>query len=130
MVANRHASRSGVSVFGDYAEQQVAPPVFGAEYAGNEDSESANTVFVATQQVGPQDTKAQVELRQDQAGRLVMLAYSSLDSLIAGAGEFQPWISVLADRFYQVQQDCGADVVQWDVELPPELRRAGHEEGK
>lgn len=114
-------------MFDDYAGQ-ASPAVFGAEYAGMEEDDGPSTVFIATQRVGAQDTEAQVELRQDEAGRFVMLAYSSLASLVACAGEAQPWVSVPTDRVSQVQEDCGADLVLWDVELPSEVRHVSSDE--
>lgn len=110
-------------MFEDHA-LQAAPTVLGAEYAGAEAGDGDSTVFIATRRVGPQDTTAEVELREDAAGQLAMLAYSSHEHLVAGAGEYQPWISVPADRVYQVEQECGAHVVLWDVELPAQMQHA------
>ncbi len=113
-------------MFDDYAGQ-ASPAVFGAEYAGMEEDEGPGTVYIATQRVGAQGTEAQVELRQDAAGRFVMLAYSSLESLVTCAGEAQPWVSVPTDRVSQVQEDCGAGLVLWDLQLPSEVRHADSE---
>lgn len=107
---------------------QASPAVLGAEYAGLEEGEAAGPVFIATQRVGPQDSEARVELRKDDAGRLAMLGYSSHERLVAGAGESQPWVAVATESVYQVQQDCGADVVLWDIELPSALRHADLDE--
>lgn len=114
-------------MFGDGLEG-VAPSVLGAEYAGAEEGDGDNTVFIATQRVGPQDAEARVELRENESGQLVMLAYSNHEQLVTGAGEAQPWIAVPTDRVWQVQQECGADVVLWDVELPPEMQHTGSDE--
>lgn len=104
---------------------EASPAVFGAEYAGMEEDELPGPVYIATQRVGAQDTVAQVELRQDDAGRLAMLAYSTHEELVERAGEGQAWIAVPKDNVHQVQQDCGAQAVLWDVELPDGLRHGG-----
>lgn len=114
-------------MFGDDLEG-AAPSVLGAEYAGAEEGDGDNTVFIATQRVGPQDTEAQVELRENESGQLAMLAYSNHEQLVTGAGETQPWIAVPTDRVWQVQQECGANVVLWDVELPPGMQHASSDE--
>lgn len=101
---------------------QASPAVFGAEYAGIEEDDAPGPVYIATQPVGPQDTTAQVELRQDDAGRLAMLAYSTQGELVERAGEAQAWIAVPKGSLHQVQKDCGAEAVLWDVELPDVLR--------
>ncbi|MHA6802949.1 SAV_915 family protein [Salinifilum ghardaiensis] len=100
----------------------------GAEYAGAEEGDGDSTAFIATQRVGPQDAEARVELRENESGQWVMLAYSSHERLVTGAGEAQPWIAVPADRVSQVQQDCGAEVVLWDVELPAQMQHTSSEE--
>lgn len=107
---------------------QASPAVFGAEYAGMEEDEGPGTVYIATQRVGAQDTEARVELRQDEAERHVMLAYSSLESLVTCAGKAQAWIAVPTDRVSQVQEDCGAGLVLWDLELSADARHAASDE--
>lgn len=118
-----------MEVFEDDIEG-AAPSVLGAEYAGAEEGDGDNTVFVATQRVGPQDTQAQVELRENEAGQWTMLAYSNHEQLVTSTGEAQPWIAVPADRLWQVQQECGADVVLWDVDLPSEMQHTVPDEGE
>lgn len=108
--------------------QHVAPPVFGAEYAGYESDEGV-AIYILCDRVGAQDREAQIELHEDGNGRLVMLAYSSLEELVGCCGEAQPWISVQLPDVGRVQGDCGADAVLWDISLSQDVRRTGSAEG-
>ncbi|WP_460957005.1 SAV_915 family protein [Parasphingorhabdus pacifica] len=102
--------------------QPATPAVFGSEYAGYESEDAAQTVYLLSQRVGLHDREARIELRQDSDGRLVMLAYSSLEELVRACGTAQPWIAVSLDRVSGVKQEAGAELVFWDAELPSELR--------
>lgn len=110
-------------------EPQAAPAVFGSEYSGLETEDAVRNVYLPCRRVGPRDREAQVELRRADDERLVMLAFTSLEELVRGCGEDQPWIEVAVDRVSQVQRDTGADAVLWDLELPTELRHKHNEEG-
>lgn len=120
-------SWDGSPQWGDLG-QRAAPAVFGSEYSGFEAEVAAQTVYLLSQRVGPRDREARVELRQESEGRLVMLAYSSLEELVRACGEMQPWIAVPIDRVSGVQQDTGAELVLWDTELPVELRHKANAE--
>lgn len=102
--------------------QSAAPAVFGSEYSGFESEDAVQIAYVPCERVGPRDRQANIELRYDGDKRLVMLAYSSLEELVRGCGEAQPWVAVPVDRVSQVQQDTGAEIVLWDLELPNEAR--------
>ncbi|MER5392695.1 SAV_915 family protein [Saccharopolyspora sp. NPDC002686] len=107
----------------------VAPAVFGSEYSGYESEEAAETVFVLSERLGPQDREARVELRKDEAERLVILAYTSLELLVECCGETQPWIGVGLPDVSRVQNECGAETVLWDVPLPSGSRQTASAEG-
>ncbi|MQA86712.1 MAG: hypothetical protein GEV03_19285 [Streptosporangiales bacterium] len=68
-----------------------------------------------------------LELRNIDDGRVAMLAFSSLEQLVEGCGEEQPWVAVPMDRVDELQRLSGADLVLWNVPLSPELR---HSTGK
>ncbi|GAB3692613.1 hypothetical protein GCM10027597_49730 [Saccharopolyspora tripterygii] len=103
--------------------QPATPAVFGSEYSGFESDYAVQTAYLPCERVGPRDREANIELRKDSDQRVVMLAYSSLEELIRGCGEAQPWIAVPVDRVSQVQRDTAAEIVLWDLNLPDEARR-------
>ncbi|MER6990996.1 SAV_915 family protein [Saccharopolyspora hirsuta] len=107
------------------AVEPTAPTIFGAENSGYESEEAAQTVYVLSERLGARDREARIELRQDEAGRLVMLAYTSLELLVECCGEAQPWVAVRLSDVSRVQNDSGAETVLWDIPLPTEIRRAG-----
>lgn len=109
------------------ADRPVAPPVLGAEFAGGGTSEQQSVVYVPSQRLRRGDTEATLELRNTEDGRVAMLAFSSLERLVAGCGEAQPWVAVPADRVENLQELSGADVTLWDVAVPAEVR---HPTGK
>jgi hypothetical protein len=63
-----------------------------------------------------------------QDGRLAVLAYTSLDLLVAGCGQHQGWMSAPAEQLTALQPLAGFDVIALDVELPDDWRvdLAGH----
>jgi hypothetical protein len=84
----------------------------------------AQVVYLPAKRYRPGDTTAQFELRYLDDGRPALLAYSSLDLLVAGCGDAQPWVAVrleTADGLDQLAQICGA-VALWDVNIPAEAR--------
>lgn len=79
-------------------------------------------VYVPAQRVREGDTGTTLELRQLTDGTLVLVAYSSLDRLVASCGEYQPWALVTAPQLEQLQPYAGFETVVLDAELPEELR--------
>ncbi|WP_263249567.1 SAV_915 family protein [Saccharopolyspora rosea] len=104
--------------------------MLGSEFSGFESEEVAATVYVPSERVGPDDQEARIELRRDGHDRLVMLAYNSLEELVACCGEAQPWIAIPRDRVSHVQSDVGAAQVLWGIELPEEFRHTHETEGE
>jgi hypothetical protein len=86
------------------------------------DYANPGVVFVATRQPRPGDVDVTLELRPTHDGTLVIMAYSSLDTLVAGAGEEQPWIAVPPDQLDELLRRTGAGGVLLDAVIPPGLR--------
>lgn len=55
-------------------------------------------------------------------GRLAMPLYTSLESLVAGCGEVQPWVALEESTVEQVFLDSGADVAMVDAALGEDAR--------
>lgn len=107
------------------------PSVIGAEYAGAESSDDLDgddLIYVPCRRVHEGDQDAYLELRPLEDGRVAMLAYSSLDHLVAGCGAAQPWLAVPPRYVSECESRSGADVVVWDTELPAELQHISEEE--
>lgn len=103
-----------------------APPVGGRDGDGGRPRTGAergvDTVFVPTQRVRPGDAEFSVELRTLTDGRLALLAYSSLESLVECCGPAQPWAEVPAERLEGLRVMVQAAVVLVDTPLEDEVR--------
>ncbi|HEY9472829.1 MAG TPA: SAV_915 family protein [Mycobacteriales bacterium] len=86
---------------------------------GGEEPEFPPTVFVPSRRVSAGDGNVSLEFRQLADGRTAMLAFSSLERLIAGCGRSQPWVSIRADRLPELREHF--DLVLVDTELPEGL---------
>lgn len=107
------------------------PSVIGAEFAGAESSDDRDgddLIYIPCRCVQEGDQDAFLELRPLEDGRVAMLAYSSLDHLVAGCGEAQPWLAVPPRYVSEYENQSGADVVVWDTALPEELQHSSEEE--
>ena len=100
----------------------AAPPTIGPEFVSGEADEVEN-VYLPSERVHHGDEEATVELRRLEDGRLVVLAYTSLESLVEGCGERQPWLSVRSDYLQQIVTDSGATEVLWNAVLPDDQRQ-------
>lgn len=103
-------------------DQTVSPAVIGAEYESSPEDQLAGHAFVPSQRASLSDGEVTLELRQTEEGLLAMLAFSSLELLVSGCGHAQPWVAVPMERVEELQRQCGAEVVLWDVAIPPDLR--------
>jgi len=81
-------------------------------------------VYVPSQPVSGGSGRAELELRRRQDGQLALLAYTSLELLVAGCGEQQPWIAVPVAELEQAQCSAKFDLIALNVLLPPEMRSA------
>ncbi|WP_083666695.1 SAV_915 family protein [Saccharomonospora sp. CUA-673] len=115
MSADRYGALDGVS-------GTVPPAVIGPEFV-DAGSDEVEDVFLPSERVQYGDEEATVELRRLEDGRLVVLAYTSLESLVEGCGEGQPWLSVRSDYLQQIVVDSGATEVLWNAVLPDDQRR-------
>lgn len=80
-----------------------------------------DVAFLASQPYrGGED--ASLELRETADGARAVMAYSSVDELVAKCGPAQPWIAFPTDRLDEVRDVSGGDVVLWNVELDPDRR--------
>lgn len=109
----------------------IAPSVIGPGFISEADGEEPELAFVPSERANRGDTEVTLEFRRTNDDRLAVLAYTSLDALVAGCGERQPWVSMPVTSVQEVVERSGADVVLWDPALPPEQRRdAPAEEGE
>jgi hypothetical protein len=83
--------------------------------------------FVLCQQTSLRDAEHILELRRDPQGRLSVVVFSSLDLLVEGCGEFQPWVAIPASRLETVVEEVGAEVILLDVLLGSEQRHTEDE---
>lgn len=68
------------------------------------------------------DEELTLELRPLEDGRLAMLVFTSLDRLVDGCGEAQPWVAVESPSIDLMLTHCDANVVLLDTVLPEHLR--------
>lgn len=102
---------------------EAAPSVIGPGFVSDADDQEPLPAFLPSERAYRGDTEVTVELRRTNDDRLAVLAYSSLESLVAGCGEGQPWVSLPERSVGTVVQESGADLVLWDPVLPDEQRR-------
>lgn len=86
-----------------------------------------NVVYVASQPLAGADAEATLEMRETDDGQLAVMVYSSLETLVAGAGAQQPWIAVPRERVPELVRLSGADGVLLDTVIRPGLRHGDTE---
>ncbi|QGK68980.1 hypothetical protein GIY23_05015 [Allosaccharopolyspora coralli] len=87
----------------------VAPAVLGAPQT---------EVFVPSERASTGDQQVRFELRYTSEGAFALLTYTSLERLVEGCGEAQPWVSVADTDVMTLAEQTGAQVVLQDVPLP------------
>lgn len=115
------------------ADDQAAPPVIGPDYLANDaeferekpaaDGREPTVAFLPSEPKHQDDAEVTLELRRTNDDQLAVLAYSSLESLVAGCGERQPWVALPMDSVDTVATESGAGLVLWDAGLPEDERR-------
>ncbi|MGP4019073.1 SAV_915 family protein [Saccharopolyspora sp. 5N708] len=101
----------------------VAPSVIGAEYAApQEEADLPATAYIPCQRVTKGDRDVTVELRHTPDGQRALLAFTSLEHLVEGCGDGQPWVAVGGGQIEDIKSRSDADVVVWDAALPIEER--------
>ncbi|TKG73194.1 MULTISPECIES: SAV_915 family protein [Prauserella] len=101
------------------ARNVPTPPVIGLDEGATE----TDLVYLPSERVRQGDAEATVELRRLEDGRLVVLAYTSVEALVEGCGERQPWLSVRSEYLEQIVSGSGATEVLWNAVLPDEQRQ-------
>ncbi len=87
-------------------------------------------VFVPTEPMPVGAREAKLQLRRMEDGRLAVLAFTSLDLLVAGCGPQQGWMAAPAEQLLELQPLVGFDLIALNVDLPDDWRvdLAGHAE--
>ncbi|MEB3371931.1 SAV_915 family protein [Saccharopolyspora mangrovi] len=105
------------------AGDDAAPAVIGADYIAEQNGEEPEPVYLPLEKpLTSSDADATISMRELEDGRVAILVYTSLESLVVHCGDLQPWASVLPDQLGDIQARSGADMVAWDEPLPPEQR--------
>ncbi len=68
--------------------------------------------------MGDDQENVTVQLRNTDAGELVLPVFSGLDALVAACGEDQAWVSVTAGDLDGLVAQSGADSVMVDAPVP------------
>jgi hypothetical protein len=87
----------------------------------------APIAYIPSARFRPGDASLRFEVRSLADGRTALLVYSSLELLVAGCGQAQPWVAVRPtdpDGLEGLARRCGADVALWDVNVPADGRHA------
>ncbi|MBQ6643973.1 MAG: hypothetical protein IJH84_23470 [Saccharopolyspora sp.] len=92
----------------------VAPAVLGDEGA---------ELFIPCARAAPHDQQVQLELRHTTENALALVTYTSLERLVEGCGDQQPWISVPSAEVQQLAEQVAAQVILQDVPLPDDQRQ-------
>ena len=105
--------------------ENAAPAVIGAEHMEplDGDEQLPDQVFLPAQRINDPQQPVTLELRALSDGTTAMLAYTSLEALVTGCGQGQPWIAVEGHAVENLQQRSEADTVLWDAAVPLEQRR-------
>jgi hypothetical protein len=109
------------------AEVPTAPALIESPSCAAAADQSSSLAYIPSQRARQGDAEVVLELRNTEDGQVAVLAYSSLELLVAGCGEAQPWVAIPVDRVEHLPGLAGADVVLWNLALPAELRSADEE---
>lgn len=82
-------------------------------------------VYVPSQRVVEGDAEAQLELRYLVDGRLAAPVYSTLERLVEGCGEDQPWVLLPVRILEQCREELGIEAVVLDATLPLDVETDG-----
>ncbi|MGH3907700.1 MAG: SAV_915 family protein [Pseudonocardiaceae bacterium] len=96
-------------------------PALPAMTAGETNPTLPPMVYVPAQRVA-RDGEAQLELRRLVDGRLVAVTYTTLERLVQGCGERQPWVLLPTPVLERYRDELGIEAVVLDAELLPERR--------
>lgn len=79
-------------------------------------------LYVASRPMRSWTDLVQLELQPDKRGRLLALAYTSEDELVAGCGPHQAWVAIPSDLIGEAVGRSGADGVLFNPMLAEESR--------
>lgn len=108
--------------YGTEREAEVARPVLGSEMI--EDDEAPTVLYLPTAAQTNGEEVAFV-LRELEDGRRALLVFTSLERLVEGCGDEQPWVSIRAEALPEFEGLTEPDVLLWDAVLAPEIRQYG-----
>ena len=107
------------------SDAEAAPGVIGGA-PGEKTMDLGDVAFVPAEvEMSPDDEDATVKLVSTPDGELVALAYTSLEELVRCCGDRHPWVAFQANKIAVLSGVTGVDVLLWNQELSPELRRDG-----
>lgn len=131
-----------------FDQPTAAPAVFGEEVAEEPDEDETGaatlppavdltgdlsdiTVYVPAHP-GTDDGEATVrfELRHTSENKLAVLAFTSMEQLVAQLGIAQPWISLTMEKLQSLINIMGVDTISIDPEVPFEAGRWTEEDLK
>lgn len=81
-------------------------------------------VYVPSRPVRTGDRRVFLELQPDDRGRRTLLVYTSADELVAGCGQYQPWVAVFAERLDKIAAEAGAEIVLFNPILSEDARHS------
>ncbi|NKQ53904.1 hypothetical protein HFP15_13540 [Amycolatopsis sp. K13G38] len=79
-------------------------------------------LYVASRPMRSRTDLVQLELQPDKRGRLMVLAYTSEEALVAGCGPYQPWVAIPANLIGEAAQRSEADGVLFNPVLAEQSR--------
>lgn len=79
-------------------------------------------LYVASRPMHSWTDLVQLELQPDKRGRLMVMAYTSEEALVAGCGPYQAWVSIPSDLIGEAVKRSGADGVLFNPVLAEESR--------
>ncbi|RZQ65217.1 SAV_915 family protein [Amycolatopsis suaedae] len=106
---------------------EVAPAVLGPEMIEADDlPDTLHTPTAAPMR----DDGVTFVLRTLDNGSRALLVFSSLENLVRGCGDDQPWTAFRSQAVHEFQHLAEADTVLWDPVLAPEIRQYGEYDGE
>lgn len=85
---------------------------------------AAAVLWVPSEPVRTRDQRVDLELHRDEAGRPMLLVYSSLERLRAGCGPYQAAVAIETERVGRVARQLGVAGIVLNGELAEQARHA------
>lgn len=90
-----------------------------------ESAAGVDVVFVPAERPSDGDSQVRLQLRSMEDGRMAVLAYTSLELLVAGCGPQQAWVAAPTEELENLKSLAGFDVIALNVDLPDDWRVSG-----